>query len=145
MAKEKISVLVIDDEPDVRDTLKNILERKGYSVLAAQDGQEGIKIVENQDVTVVICDIAMPKMDGLEFLKHVHDFKFKAEVVMITGQSSLDRCVEAIEYGACGYLIKPLKMDDILDSVKGAVKRFKEKRDMLIKALEDSRRHKKEG
>lgn len=128
MEDKKLKLLVIDDEVDIRESLARILERHGYSVLTAQDGEEGLKMISEHDIDIVLCDISMPKMDGIEFLKNVRKFSLKTEVIIITGQSTVDRCVEAIEQNTCGYLLKPLKTEDILDNIRRAEKRVEEKR-----------------
>jgi DNA-binding NtrC family response regulator len=135
MENKKIKILVIDDEVDIRESMSRILERNGYSVLTAQDGEEGLKTVGEHDIDIVLCDIAMPKMDGIEFLKKIRKFTLKTEVIIITGQSTVDRCVEAIEQNTCGYLIKPLKVEDILDNIRRAEKRVEEKKKMLESAF----------
>jgi len=136
---QKLNILVMDDEPEVREYLKNILERRGYLVFTAQDGEEGLEKIKQANIDIVLADIVMPKMDGLEFLRHVHDYDLRVEVIMITGHSTLDRCIDAIEYGACGYLAKPLKVDNILAKILKAKKNIDEKKEMLERALEETR------
>lgn len=136
---EKLNVLVMDDEPEVREYLKNILERRGYVVFTAQDGEEGLEKIKQANIDIVLADIVMPKMDGIEFLRHVRDYDLKVEVIMITGHSTLDRCVDVIENNACGYLTKPLKAGDILLRIAKAKRNICEKKEMLVRALEETR------
>ncbi|MFH1397683.1 MAG: response regulator [Candidatus Omnitrophota bacterium] len=140
MEGRKIKLLVIDDEVDIRESLERILERYGYSVLTAQDGEEGLKIISEQDIDIVLCDISMPKMDGIEFLRNIRKVTLKTEVIIITGQSTIDRCVEAIEQNACGYLLKPLKTEDILHNIRRAEKRVEEKKKMMEQAFIDKQK-----
>ncbi len=140
MEDKRTKLLVIDDEVDIRESLGRILERYGYSVLTAQDGEEGLKIISEQDIDIVLCDISMPKMDGIEFLRNIRKVTLKTEVIIITGQSTIDRCVEAIEQNAYGYLLKPLKTEDILDNIRRAEKRVEEKKKMMEQAFIDKQK-----
>ncbi|MBU1998722.1 MAG: response regulator [Candidatus Omnitrophota bacterium] len=133
----KLKILVVDDEQDVRERIKSILERRGYQVFTAGDGQEGLDKVKSDDIDIVYCDIVMPNMDGFEFLKKFREFNIKAEVIMVTGYSTVDKCVEAIENNACGYLIKPLKAEDILKNLAQAQRRICEKREMIKRVFPD--------
>ncbi|MFH0791491.1 MAG: response regulator [Candidatus Omnitrophota bacterium] len=141
MEVKKIKLLVIDDEVDIRESLARIIERYGYSVLTAQNGEEGLKVINEQDIDIVLCDIAMPKMDGIEFLKNVRKITLKTEVIIITGESTVDRCAEAIKQNTFGYLLKPLKTEDLLDNIRRAEKRLEEKKKMMGQAFLD--KHKK--
>ncbi|MBU1998723.1 MAG: response regulator, partial [Candidatus Omnitrophica bacterium] len=128
-------VLIIDDEDDVRERIRNILQRRGHTVFTAGDGQEGLDILKKEEVDIVYCDIVMPNMDGIEFMKRVKEFNLKTEFIMVTGCSTVDRCVESIEQNACGYLIKPLNVEDILKNLSEAERRIEQKREMLKRAL----------
>jgi len=132
---DKMKVLIIDDDADIRERLKNILERKGYSVFTAADGMEGLKVVEGTIIDIIYCDIVMPRMDGLEFLDNVRKFNPRAEIIMVTGCSTMERCVAAIEKSACAYLVKPLRVADILESLSKAVRRICEKEEMICAAF----------
>ncbi|MBU0503717.1 MAG: response regulator [Candidatus Omnitrophota bacterium] len=140
MEDRRLKLLIVDDEVDIRESLSRILERYGYSVLTAQDGEEGLNIINEHDIDIVLCDIGMPKMDGIEFLKNIRKFTLKAEVIIITGQSTIDRCVDAIEQNTSGYLLKPLKTEDILDNIRRAEKRVEEKKKMLELAFSDKQK-----
>ena len=132
---KKTNVLIIDDEKSIRESLQRMLERQEYRVFTAGDGEEGLRITHERNIDIALVDIVMPKMDGLEFLKQVHHSNPKIEVIMVTGQSTVERCVKAIEYGASGYLLKPVWFNDILDSITKAEKAIKEKESMLRKAM----------
>lgn len=140
MADKRSKLLVIDDEIDIRESLARILERHGFNVLTAQDGEEGLKMISEHDIDIVLCDIGMPKMDGIEFLRNIRKLTLKTEVIIITGQSTVDRCVEAIEQNTCGYLLKPLKTEDILDNIRRAEKRVEEKKKMLESAFSNKQK-----
>jgi len=138
-ADKKYTVLVIDDEADARDVMKSYLEKRGYVVLTAADGEEGLKQMDGTSVEIVLCDIVMPNMDGVEFLKRVRQYNLKTEVIMITGQSTVERCVDAVEHGACQYLTKPAKLEDILTSIERAKRNIEEKQEMLRRAFKDKK------
>lgn len=129
------AVLVIDDDADVRNLLKGILERRGFFVTTANDGEDGLSRIMNSAIRIVLCDIMMPKINGLEFLRKVHEHNLSVEIVMITGQSSLDSCVESIERGACAYLIKPVQVSDIFEAIARAQRNIREKQEMIKKIL----------
>ena len=132
---EKGHILIVDDEEDIRDYLKSILERKGFTVTTAREGEEGLKFIMNSNIHVVLCDIVMTKMDGLQFLKKVKDFNSSVEVIMITGYSNLDACMESIDKGACAYLVKPVNVDDVFAAIARAQRNIREKKEMIEKAL----------
>lgn len=128
---EKTRVLIIDDEHDAREFLKNTLERKGFTVIIAEDGDDGLEKLQVLNIPIVICDIVMPKVDGIEFLKRVHACNVVVEVIMLTGQSNLSRCLSSIEHGACSYLIKPVDIQDLLEHIQRAQRNIKEKTEMI--------------
>jgi DNA-binding NtrC family response regulator len=128
-------ILIVDDDDGVRESLKLLLEHRGFTVTAARDGEEGLKIIEASNIHIVLCDIVMPKMDGIEFLKRVHEFNSCVEVIMFTGHSDIDNCVESVEKGACEYLIKPARIEKILEAIARAQRNVHEKQEMIKKAL----------
>lgn len=135
MEEKTPQILVIDDDEDIRQMLKNVLERHGFPVVTACDGQEGLEKVTKSSIRIVLCDIVMPKLDGLEFLKKVHGYNLSVEIIMITGKSNLDTCLESIERGACAYLIKPVQVDEILEAIERAQRNIREKQEMIRKIL----------
>ena len=137
----KENILLIDDEAPTLEFLGTTLNRKGYFVLTAKDGEEGVEKVKQFKARIVLCDIIMPKIDGIEFLKRVREYNLVTEVIMMTGKSSLDKCMEAIENGACGYLIKPLKIEEVLEAISRAKRNIAEKHEMIKKALEQKRKN----
>ncbi|MFH1768075.1 MAG: response regulator [Candidatus Omnitrophota bacterium] len=134
--EEQLNILVIDDEEEAREWLRRSLERRGYFVVTAGDGEEGLSKIKEFRAQIVICDIMMPKIDGIEFLEKARKYNLAVEIIMITGQSNLDSCVKAIENGACGYLVKPVNIEDVLENISKAQRRIFEKKEMIQKALE---------
>jgi DNA-binding NtrC family response regulator len=118
--KPRRKILVVDDEKDTRDSLGKILERRGYQTCVAEDGEQGLIKMKEFCPEIVICDIVMPKINGLQFLETIRDLGSKAQVIMITGQMFMSNCDDVLKYNVCGYLLKPLNMDTILSSIAKA-------------------------
>lgn len=135
MLKQKTKILVVDDDEDIRHCFARILERRGYSVSSAEDGEEALKKIKDDNIQIVLCDIVMPRLNGLDFLKKVREYNLAVETIMITGNSTTQNCVEAIENGACGYLLKPVDTDDIIKMIKRAERNIAEKKAMIRNAL----------
>ncbi|MBK8848149.1 MAG: sigma-54-dependent Fis family transcriptional regulator [Bacteroidetes bacterium] len=114
-------ILVIDDEKSIRNSLREILEYEGHTIDEAPDGLEGLKILEKTEYDVVLCDIKMPKMDGLELLEKLAEKNIGAQVVMISGHGNIDTAVEAIKKGAYDYVSKPLDLNRLLITLRNAL------------------------
>lgn len=121
--KAKVArILVVDDERAIRDTLKGILEDEGYDVTAAEDGAEALALFEKSPYDVVLCDIKMPKMDGVEVLEKLLELG-DVPVVMISGHGTIETAVDAMRRGAYDYIEKPLDLNRLLVSVRHALDR----------------------
>jgi DNA-binding NtrC family response regulator len=116
-------VLVVDDEPLQRDILKTILEDGGYETYTASSGEEGLRIVKEFTPDVVLTDLKMERMDGIEFIGSIPREPFEPSVVIMTAYGTISSAVEAIKKGAFDYLTKPLDKDILLITVKRAVER----------------------
>ncbi|MDR2085391.1 MAG: sigma-54 dependent transcriptional regulator [Bacteroidales bacterium] len=115
-------ILIIDDEASIRRTIKEILEYEDYSVEIAEDGIEGIELVRNNHFDLILCDIKMPGMDGMEFLNSAIQIT-DTPIVMISGHGTIETAVEAIKLGAYDYIAKPLDLNRLLITVKNALDR----------------------
>jgi len=116
------TILVIDDEPGIRTVLTDILEDEKYTVLTAGDGFEGLSILKEQNVDLVILDIWLPNMGGIDVLKEIkHDYT-DLEVVIISGHANIDLAVKAVKLGAFDFLEKPLSLEKIITVVSNAIK-----------------------
>ena len=115
-------ILVIDDEKSIRNTLREILEYEKYVVDDAQDGMEGLRLVMDQKYDVILCDIKMPKMDGIEVLVKIQETT-DTPVVMISGHGNIETAVEAIRKGAYDYIAKPLDLNRLLVTLRNALDR----------------------
>ncbi len=113
-------ILIIDDEKSIRNTLREILEYEKYKVDDAIDGIEGLELINKIEYDVILCDIKMPQMDGIEVLENIlksHD----TPVIMISGHGNIDTAVEAIKKGAFDYISKPLDLNRLLITIRNAM------------------------
>ena len=114
-------ILVIDDERSIRNTLKDILEYEKYEVDLAEDGPKGLEKIKNGEFDVVLCDIKMPGMDGIEVLDKLSEISAELPVVMISGHGNIDTAVEAIKKGAFDFIEKPLDLNRLLITIRNAM------------------------
>ena len=114
-------ILIIDDEKSIRNTLRDILEYEKFEVDDASDGIAGIELIKKQNYDVILCDIKMPKMDGIEVLDKIHELDIDSTVVMISGHGTIDTAVEAIKKGAFDYISKPLDLNRLLITIRNAL------------------------
>ncbi|MGQ7870902.1 sigma-54-dependent transcriptional regulator [Sunxiuqinia sp. sy24] len=114
-------ILVIDDERSIRNTLKDILEFEKYQVDLAEDGQKGIDLIRKNEYDIVLCDIKMPGMDGIEVLEKIQILAPDVPVVMISGHGNIDTAVESIKKGAFDYIEKPLDLNRLLITIRNAM------------------------
>lgn len=114
-------ILVIDDERSIRNTLKDILEYEKYEVELAEDGSKGIEKVKAGAFDVILCDIKMPGMDGIEVLEKLNETTPDTPVVMISGHGNIDNAVESIKKGAFDYIEKPLDLNRLLITIRNAM------------------------
>lgn len=117
------TVLVIDDERAIRASLTEILSFEGYKVEEASDGAEGLKRILSNSYDCVICDIKMPKMDGLEVLEKVMAEKPDTQIVIISGHGNIETAVEAVKKGAFDYISKPPDLNRLLITLRNAMER----------------------
>ena len=118
-------ILIIDDEKAIRNTLKEILEFENYKVDQAEDGPAGLDMLIQQKYDVVLCDIKMPKMDGLEVLTRAQAMGTDAAFIMVSAHGSIDTAVEATKKGAYDFLSKPPDLNRLLVTVRNALDRTK--------------------
>lgn len=116
-------ILVIDDEKSIRNTLKEILEYEGHEVQDAADGLEGLKKTEGEKFDIILCDIKMPKMDGMELLDKLMEASIDTPIIMISGHGTIETAVEAIKKGAYDFISKPLDLNRMLITLRNALDR----------------------
>lgn len=115
------NILIIDDEKAIRKTLSEILSYEGYKIDEAADGEEGLKRFAEKTYDVVLCDIKMPKVDGIEFLEKSRDINPDVPVIMISGHGNIDTAVEAVKKGAYDYVSKPPDLNRLLITLRNAL------------------------
>ena len=130
-------ILIVDDEESMRELLTIMLKREGYLVTAASNGEEAIRLLEREIYDLVITDIKMPKINGLELLKDIKEIAPQTIVLMITAFASTETAVEAMKEGAYDYLTKPFKIDEVKLIIKNALekKRLQTENILLRKEL----------
>ncbi len=116
-------ILVIDDERAIRNTLKEILEYEDHEVDTAPDGFDGLEMIDQNKYDIVLCDIKMPKMDGIEVLEKIGEIAVDLPVIMISGHGTVDTAVEAIKKGAFDFIEKPLDLNRLLVIIRNATER----------------------
>lgn len=114
-------ILVIDDERSIRNSLKEILEYEKYEVELAENGSEGLDAFNRDSFDIVLCDIKMPEMDGIEVLEKIMETGKDCQVIMISGHGNIDTAVDAIKKGAFDFISKPLDLNRILITIRNAM------------------------
>jgi two-component system response regulator AtoC len=116
MRTEPLQVLVVDDEPNMRKVLRAMLVQDGYEAQDARDGEAALSVLEENHIDIIITDLKMPRMDGMELLRRVTE-KFTIPVIMITAHGTVDTAVEALKIGAFDYITKPFDRRELLQIV----------------------------
>ncbi|QEC55130.1 sigma-54-dependent transcriptional regulator [Flavisolibacter ginsenosidimutans] len=119
------TLLIIDDEKSIRKTLTEILSFEGYKIEEAADGEEGLKKFREKTFDVVLCDIKMPKIDGMEFLQKATEAAPDVPVIMISGHGTIETAVEAVKKGAYDFISKPPDLNRLLITIRNAMERNK--------------------
>lgn len=115
------NILIVDDESGIRQSLKGVLEDEGYIAATAESGESGFELVRKKQFDVVLLDIWLPGMDGLETLEKIKEAEDAPEVIMISGHGTIETAVRATKLGAYDFLEKPLSLEKMLITVKNAV------------------------
>jgi two-component system nitrogen regulation response regulator NtrX len=115
------SILIIDDERAIRNVLKDILNNEGYNTDEAPDGEEGLKKFKAGNFDLVLCDIKMPKIDGIEFLQQAKQLNGDVPIIIISGHGNIDTAVDAVKKGAFDYISKPPDLNRLLITIRNAM------------------------
>ena len=134
MIQIPIRVLIVDDEVDFVEMLSLRLEEAGEKVVPAYSGRECLEILKKLQIDVVILDIKMPGMDGIQTLREIKKNFPLVEVVMLTGHGTTETAVEGMKLGAFDYLLKPTEFHELLDKLENARKRKDEQEERIRKA-----------
>jgi DNA-binding NtrC family response regulator len=128
MKKTDFTILAVDDEIEMRRALKSLMEREGFSISSASNGREALKKYEEHRFDLIISDIMMPEMDGIELLKKLRKVNEEVLVILITGYATIESAVQAIKIGAEDYFTKPFKNEEIIKVVDRLYKNHQLKR-----------------
>ncbi|MBF0594948.1 MAG: response regulator [Candidatus Omnitrophica bacterium] len=118
-------ILVVDDEEMLRDRLKSLLELDDYEVVLADSGLHGLDVYQKEKPDIIVSDIRMPGMDGIEFLKKIKELKTDVEVIMLTGHGGIESAIEAMKIGAFDYMNKPVNFDELSVNITRALEKRK--------------------
>ena len=116
-------ILVVDDEKIALNNLTYILKKEGYEVTATQSGPRALNLLEEQDFDLILTDLKMEKVDGMQVLTRSKEMHPDTEVIMITGYATVDSAINAMKAGAYHYLPKPFKLDEVRKVVKEALEK----------------------
>lgn len=116
-------ILVIDDEEGIRDSLRGILEDEGYEVITSESAEEGLRMIDEHSPDLVLLDIWLSGMDGIEALKRIRDRRPSVPVIMISGHGTIELAVKAAKLGAYDFLEKPLSLERVIITVKRAIEK----------------------
>lgn len=117
-----VKVLIIDDERPIRETLEMFLREKGYEVATSENGADGLRLIEKEPPDIVVLDIRLPGMNGLEVLQNIKKINKDTEVILITAYHDIGNNIEAIALGAYGYIRKPIDAAEFEVTIDKVVK-----------------------
>jgi len=131
---EKYRVLVVDDEKEFLETIVKRLKRRHLYVEGAENGPEAIEMVRNGKFDVVLLDVKMPGMDGVEVLREMKKLKPLMEVVMLTGHASVESGIEGMKLGAFDYLMKPVELEQLIEKLNDAYEKKRLQEERIVEA-----------
>ena len=125
---DTLRVLIVDDEDDFRETIVKRLNARKILAEGAASGVKALQVLENKDFDVIVLDVKMPDMDGIETLRHIKKLKPEIEVIMLTGHASVEFGLKGMQLGAFDYVMKPAPLNELLDTIGQA---FNKKRGLV--------------
>ncbi|MGA2224137.1 MAG: response regulator [Syntrophobacteraceae bacterium] len=137
------NILVVDDERSIRTTVKAFLEQDGHSVETAEEAESALAVLQTNSIDVVLTDIILPKVSGVDLLRRIHDATPHVQVIMMTGEPTLETAAESLRHGAVDYLQKPVGKNDILKAVRNAlhVKQLNDEKHRLAEEIRNYTNH----
>lgn len=141
---DAIKVLLVDDEAEFSETLIKRMKKRNVDITGVKSGEEALMALARNQVDVVILDVRMPGMDGIETLRAVKKAHPLIEVIMLTGHASMEVAVQGMEFGAFDYLMKPMQIDDLLYKIQDAYKKKtiqKQKIESMKKMVTETEQH----
>jgi DNA-binding NtrC family response regulator len=130
----KIKILLVDDEMDFVETLAERLQLRDFDVTTALNGQDALKLVKERDFDVIFLDVKMPGMDGIEALKQIKNLKSLPQVVMLTGNATVETAIEGMKVGAFDYIMKPVVTENLIEIINKAYKIVEDQKERIRKA-----------
>ncbi len=127
--ENQAKILIVDDERVALKNLEHVMKKEGYDVTATQSGANAVKLLEEQQFDIVLTDLRMEKVDGMQILKRCHELYPDTEVIMITGYATLESAVNTMKHGAFHYIAKPFKLDEVRKIVKDAAEKIRLKKE----------------
>jgi signal transduction histidine kinase len=124
-------ILIVDDEKVTMKNLEHVMKNEGYEVIGTESGQNALKLLDEYQFDVILTDIRMEEVDGIQILKRCRELYPDTEVIMITGYASLESAIHAMKQGAFYYIAKPFKLDEVRKVVKEAVEKVKLKKENI--------------
>ena len=136
--QSSLRVLIVDDEEIALKNLEHIMKKEGYQVMGTQSGVNALKLLSEHEFDIVLTDLKMEKVDGMDILRHCRENYPDTEVIIITAYATLDSAVKSMKEGAYYYIAKPFKLDEVRKIVREAGEKIKLKREnrMLRERLE---------
>ena len=128
-----IKVLLVEDDDMARKRLKRVIEKEGYEVISAHDGLEGLELFKNERPDVVITDVKMPKIDGIEVMHRIKEMSKTTEVILITGHGDVDMAILALRDGALDYIKKPIDIDQLIMSLGRAKEKIQDRKKITVR------------
>ena len=120
---DEFNVLLVDDEAEFVETLVKRLRKRKVNTAAVGSGEEALEILKEMPIDVVVLDVKMPGMDGIETLRQIKKISPLVEVIMLTGHANMEVAIEGMELGAFDYLMKPMDIDELLYKLQDAYKK----------------------
>lgn len=117
---DEFRVLIVDDEDDFRETIVKRLKSRKIIAEGAEDGKKALELIENNTFDVIVLDVKMPGMDGIETLRHIKSKNPRIEVIILTGHASVEFGIKGMQLGAFDYVMKPAPLAELLDKIRQA-------------------------
>jgi DNA-binding NtrC family response regulator len=140
----KIRVLLVDDEEEFVETLGERLEVRGFDVTTASSGAEALERIQEREIDLVVLDVQMPGLDGVEALRQIRQLKPLIEVIMLTGHATVQTAIDGMKLGAFDFLLKPTETEELVEKIRRAYSR-KAEQDRRIQEAEISEIVKRRG
>jgi len=134
--KEEYKVLIVDEDEVVLSSLEKLLKQEGYSVVTTQSTEKAFEKIKAQKFHIVVTNIVMPQMDGIELLKEIRKYDPMTQIIMMTEHSTMDKVLSSLEYGANDYIYKPFKSEEfVIDVIKYSIQKLERWREVIIQLV----------